>query len=55
MNGTLNFSEIVCAVQEIKKIGKRDLEIDFEYKNNCKTYINHRKFIFNHLYPFQWH
>jgi hypothetical protein len=38
---------MVCAVQEIKKIGKRNLEIDFGYKNICRTYINHRKFIFN--------
>jgi hypothetical protein len=47
MNRTLNYSGIMCAVQELKKTGKRDLEIDFEYKNNCRTYINHRKFIFN--------
>jgi hypothetical protein len=35
----------MCPVQELKKTEKRDLEIDFEYKNNCKTYIIHRKFI----------
>jgi hypothetical protein len=29
----------------IKKTRKRDLEIDFEYKNNGKTCIIHRKFI----------
>ena len=32
-------------VQELKKIGNRDLEIDFEYRNTCKTCIIHRKFI----------
>jgi hypothetical protein len=52
MNRTLNYSGIVCAVQELKKIGKRDLEIDFEYKNNCKNPFNsykiHGKFFLVH-------
>jgi hypothetical protein len=28
---------ILCTVQEINKIGKRNLEIDFGYKNNCRN------------------
>ena len=32
-------------VQELNKTEKIDLEIDFEYKNNCKTWVIHRKFI----------
>jgi hypothetical protein len=40
MNRTLNYSRIMCAVQELKKTGKRDLEIDFEYKNNCRNPFN---------------
>jgi hypothetical protein len=33
------------AVQKLNKTGKIDLEIDFEYKNNCKTWVIHRKLI----------
>jgi hypothetical protein len=33
------------AVQVLNKTGKIDLEIDFVYKNNCKTCIIHRKII----------
>jgi hypothetical protein len=40
-----SFSSIWRPVQELKKTRKIDLEIDFEYKNNCKTCIIHRKFI----------
>jgi hypothetical protein len=29
----------------IKENREKDLEIDFEYRNNCKTCIIHRKFI----------
>jgi hypothetical protein len=38
---------MVCAVQEIKKIGKRNLEIDFGYKIIAESHLIHRKFILN--------
>jgi hypothetical protein len=40
MNRTLNYTGIMCAVQELKKTGKRDIEIDFEYKNICRKPFN---------------
>jgi hypothetical protein len=40
-----DFSRNGGAVQELNKTGKIELEIDFEYKNNCATCIIPKKFI----------
>jgi hypothetical protein len=39
-----DLSGIWDAVQKIKKIGKRSLEIDFYFKNNCRNPFNSWKF-----------
>jgi hypothetical protein len=40
LHRTPELLSIISAVQEIKKIGERNLEIDFGYKNNCRNSFN---------------